>query len=60
LIEEGKAKKEDFPLTSDGYRAPWKSKLDGIEFDGKQPNAYVEKFEVGLKGSQKVEAGQIK
>ncbi|MDP9083031.1 MAG: ABC transporter substrate-binding protein [Pseudomonadota bacterium] len=60
LIEEGKAKKEDFPLASDGYRAPWKSKLDGIEFDGKQPNAYVEKFQVGLKGSQKVEAGQIK
>jgi nitrate/nitrite transport system substrate-binding protein len=60
LIEDGKAKKEDFPLMSDGYRAPWKSKLDGIEFDGKQPNAYVDKFEVGLKGSQKIEAGKIK
>ncbi len=60
LIEEGKAKASDFPTATDGYRAPWKSKLDGIEFDGKQPNAYVEKFEVGLKGSQKIEAGQIK
>ena len=61
LIEEGKAKAEDFPaLASDGYRAPWKSKLDGIEFDGKQPNAYVEKFPLGLKGTQKVEGGVIK
>ena len=60
LIEEGRAKASDFPTASDGYRAPWKSKLDGIEFDGKQPNAYVEKFSVGLKGSQKIEAGKIK
>jgi nitrate/nitrite transport system substrate-binding protein len=60
LIEDGKAKATDFPMNSDGYRAPWKSKLDGIEFDGKQPNAYVEKFDVGLKGSQKIEAGKVK
>jgi nitrate/nitrite transport system substrate-binding protein len=60
LVDEGKAKKEDFPFTSDGYRAPWKAKLDGIEFDGKQPNAYIEKFSVGLKGTQKVEGGQVK
>ncbi len=60
LVDEGKAKPSDFPMGSDGYRAPWKSKLDGIEFDGKQPSAYVEKFALGLKGSQKVEAGQIK
>ncbi len=60
LIEEGKAKASDFPMDSDGYRAPWKAKLDGIEFDGKQPNAYVEKFDIGLKGAQKIEAGKIK
>ncbi|MGC3983188.1 MAG: CmpA/NrtA family ABC transporter substrate-binding protein [Steroidobacteraceae bacterium] len=61
LIEEGKAKASDFPaLASDGYRAPFKSKLDGVEFDGHQPNAYIEKFAVGLKGSQKIEGGVIK
>lgn len=60
LVEEGKAKKEDFPFDSDGYRAPWKSKLDGVEYDGKQPNAYVEKFAIGLKGTQKIENGAIK
>lgn len=60
LVEEGKAKKEDFPFDSDGYRAPWKSKLDGVEYDGRQPNAYVEKFAIGLKGTQKLENGSIK
>lgn len=60
LVADGKAKKEDFPTNADGYRAPWKDKLSGIEFDGKQPNAYVEKFAIGLKGSQKVEGGVIK
>jgi len=59
LVEDGKAKREDFPTLTDGYRAPWKSKLDGIEFDGKQPNAYVEKFAIGLKGNQKLESGNI-
>jgi nitrate/nitrite transport system substrate-binding protein len=60
LVDEGKAKKEDFPFGSDGYRAPWKSKLDGIEFDGKLPNSYVDKFAIGLKGAQKVDGGVIK
>lgn len=61
LVEEGRAKASDFPAAdSDGYRAPWKAKLDGIEFDGKQPNAYVEKFALGLKGAQKVEGGVVK
>ena len=60
LVDEGKARKEDFPFGGDGYRSPWKSKLDGIEFDGRQPNAYVDRFAVGLKGAQKVEGGQVK
>ena len=34
--------------------------LDGIEFDGRQPNAYLEKFAIGLKGAQKVEGGAVK
>ncbi len=60
LVEEGKAKASDFPAAdSDGYRAPWKDKLTGIEFDGKQPSAYVEKFALGLKGNQKIEGGNV-
>jgi nitrate/nitrite transport system substrate-binding protein len=53
LIEEGRAKKTDFPAASDGYRPPAKEFIDGIEYDGRQPNAYLEKFAIGLKGNQK-------
>ncbi|MDP8984712.1 MAG: ABC transporter substrate-binding protein [Pseudomonadota bacterium] len=60
LIDEGKAKKQDFPFDGDGYRAPWKSKLDGVEFDGQHPNAYVDKFAIGLKGSQQIQGGVAK
>ena len=28
--------------------------IDGITFDGRQPNAYLELFPIGLKGSQKI------
>ncbi len=53
LIDDGKAKKEDFPFGNDGFRAPSKDFIDGIEYDGRQPNAYIEKLKIGLKGSQK-------
>jgi nitrate/nitrite transport system substrate-binding protein len=54
LIEEGKAKKADFPGTTDGYRPPTREFIDGIEYDGHKPNAYIDKFAIGLKGAQKV------
>ena len=53
LIEEGKAKKTDFPAGTDGYRPPTKDFIDGVEYDGRKPNAYLEKFAIGLKGNQK-------
>jgi nitrate/nitrite transport system substrate-binding protein len=59
LVEEGKAKKEDFPFTSDGYRAVTKEFIDGIEYDGRKPNAYLEKFAIGLRGGQKLEGGEV-
>lgn len=59
LVEEGKAKQEDFPWTSDGYRSPTKDFIDGIEFDARKPNAYLEKFSIGLKGMQKIEGGDV-
>jgi len=52
LIAEGKAKAEDFPANSDGYRAPTKEFIDGVSYDGKKPNAYIESFKIGLKGKQ--------
>ena len=44
LVEEGKATKEDFPWDSDGYRAPTNEFIDGIEYDGRKPNAYLAKL----------------
>jgi nitrate/nitrite transport system substrate-binding protein len=58
LIEEGKAKREDFPMDTDGYRPPTREFIDGIEYDGRKPNAYLEQFAIGLKGTQQVGAGR--
>ncbi|MEA1888364.1 MAG: CmpA/NrtA family ABC transporter substrate-binding protein [Pseudomonadota bacterium] len=56
LIAEGKAKAEDFPDfdKESGYRAPQTEFIDGMTFDGKKPNAYLESFPIGLKGKDSV------
>jgi len=59
LIDEKKAKKEDFPFDGDGFRAPTADLIGGPVFDGKKPNAYIDSFAIGLKGNQKVEGGEI-
>ncbi len=59
LVEEGKAKKEDFPWSSDGYREPTSEFIDGLAFDGRKPNAYIESMTIGLKGSQRVDGAKV-
>jgi nitrate/nitrite transport system substrate-binding protein len=59
LVNEGKAKQEDFPWDSDGYRPPTKDFIDGVEYDGRTPNAYLAKLTIGLKGNQRVENGNV-
>lgn len=56
LIAEGKLKTSDFPAfdTEDGFKAPQADFIDGITYDGKQPNAYLEKFSIGLKGKEQI------
>lgn len=56
LIEEGKVNAKDFPdFTSEsGYRSPQKHFIDNIVYDGSQPNAYLDKFTIGLKGKDKL------
>jgi len=53
LIAEGKAKDADFPdfEKESGFRAPQTEFIDDITFDGTQPNDYLKKFNIGLKGS---------
>jgi len=59
LIAEKKAQATDFDLATDGFRAPTNEFLDGVEYDGRQPNAYIEKLALGLKGQQKLENGNV-
>ncbi|XSG84556.1 MAG: CmpA/NrtA family ABC transporter substrate-binding protein [Methylohalobius sp. ZOD2] len=56
LIAEGKMKPSDFPDFDGetGFRPPQTEFIDGIAFDGTQPNAYLEQFPIGLKGKDKL------
>ena len=59
LVAEKKANAADFDFATDGFRAPTKEFIDGIEYDGRKPNAYIEKLALGLKGQQKIEGGDV-
>ncbi|WP_339460771.1 CmpA/NrtA family ABC transporter substrate-binding protein [Pseudomonas sp. EA_105y_Pfl2_R69] len=51
LVAEGKFSAADFPpADDDGFRAPLTDTIDGVPYDGRKPNAYLEQFEIGLKG----------
>jgi nitrate/nitrite transport system substrate-binding protein len=56
VIAAGHARRADFPFGTDGYRPATGEFIDGIEYDGRQPNAYLEKLTIGLKGTQTVGA----
>ncbi|MEM8869245.1 MAG: CmpA/NrtA family ABC transporter substrate-binding protein [Pseudomonadota bacterium] len=49
LVDEGLANEADFPWDSDGYKEATAAFIDGVEYDGRAPNAYLNKFEIGLK-----------
>ena len=55
LIEEGLAQSSDFPSQTDGYRPATSDFIDGMEYDGREPNAYLAKFAIGLKSGERVE-----
>ena len=62
LIDDGLATEDMFDFATDGYKVPTPGSdvIDGIGYDGKQPNAYLESLPIGLKGSQVVEGNQVK
>ncbi|MEM9230976.1 MAG: CmpA/NrtA family ABC transporter substrate-binding protein [Pseudomonadota bacterium] len=49
LVDDGLANEADFPWDSDGYKEATAAFIDGVEYDGRAPNAYLNKFEIGLK-----------
>ena len=59
LVDEGLADERDFPWDSDGYRGPQDDFLDGVVFDGREPNAYLERLAIGLKGDERVVDGAV-
>ena len=54
LVDEGMADEADFPWDSDGYKEPTPAGdiIDGIPYDGRAPNAYLDSLPIGLKGEQ--------
>ena len=61
LVDEGMANEADFPFDSDGFKAPTPAEdiIDGIAYDGRTPNAYLESLPIGLKGQQMIVNNQI-
>lgn len=49
LVEEGHLSESEVPFGSDGFRPPSNEFIDGRTYDGRQPNAYIQSFEIGLK-----------
>jgi len=59
LVEDGLAVEADFPWESDGYRAPSAEFIDGVAYDGRAPNAYLDALAIGLKGAQRVVGAEV-
>lgn len=59
LAEEGVIAASDIPET-DGFKGEQSGFIDGIIFDGSQPNAYLAKFKIGLQKGQTVTAAGVK
>lgn len=58
LVADGAIPADSVPET-DGFRSPQSGFIDGKTYDGKQPNAYLAGFSIGLKKGQKVTASGV-
>jgi nitrate/nitrite transport system substrate-binding protein len=56
LIAEGKMKATDFPnfAKETGFKPVQKDFIDGVVYDGKKPNEYINKMKIGLKANDKL------
>ncbi len=61
LVEEGHVAQADFPWETDGYRAPTDAAdiIDGVTYDGKKPNAYLNSLTIGLKSGEVVHGNDV-
>jgi nitrate/nitrite transport system substrate-binding protein len=49
LLAEGRLEASEVPQT-DGFKAPDRGFIDGTVYDGRKPNEYLSKFEIGNQG----------
>nr|WP_025897079.1 CmpA/NrtA family ABC transporter substrate-binding protein [Sneathiella glossodoripedis] len=61
LVDEGYVQTSDFPWETDGYREPTPASdiIDGIPYDGKKPNAYIDSLKIGLKSKQVIKGDTL-
>ena len=59
LVKEGAIPADAVPQT-DGFRPEQTGFIDGVTYNGKQPNAYLAKFKIGLKAGQQVTPAGVK
>lgn len=59
VIADGNATAEMFDFDMDGYREPTAEFIDGVTYDGKTPNAYIDSLTIGLKAAQTVAGGEV-
>ncbi len=57
LIAEGKMHSAHFPdfAVEEGFRPPQQHFIDNVVYNGRQPNAYLAKFDIGLKGEETIQ-----
>jgi len=58
LVEDGVIPEDAVPET-DGFRDPNNGFIDGVTYNGRQPNAYLANFKIGLKQGQRVTAAGV-
>ena len=61
LVDDDMANEADFPWDSDGFKAatPATDIIDGIPYDGRAPNAYIDSLPIGLKSDQTIVDSEI-
>ncbi|MEM6488198.1 MAG: CmpA/NrtA family ABC transporter substrate-binding protein [Pseudomonadota bacterium] len=59
LVDEGLANEADFPWDTDGFKGEQTTFIDGIVYDGRTPNAYIDSFPIGLGSDEAVEGNAV-
>lgn len=59
LVDDGLAPAGMFPFGTDGFRDVVDHAIDGIPFDARKPNAYIDSLPIGLKGAQTVVGTEV-